>query len=194
MCYKKETTPIKVTDKIMELCSRAVPGVEPVYVPVEAAEWSQISECFPNVRQMIRELGGQQANGWAIWQWANVLVEAEAHSVWQSPEGELIDITPHKNGETEILFLADPGMIYDNNTIASVRLALTSSPLVAELIRLMDERDRIMCATPGRMCKIPKSLLVRIMQIQMVLHMEVDRNAPCPCQSGLMYKQCCGRE
>lgn len=191
---KKETTPIKVTDKIIELCSGIVPDTKPGYVTVKAQEWSLPNECFPNVERMVQENGGQQANGWAIWQWANVLVEAEAHSVWQSPEGGLIDITPHNNGETEILFLADPDMIYDNNTIASVRLALTSSPLVAELIRLMDERDRIMCATPGRLCKIPKSLLVRIMQIQMVLHMEVDRNAPCPCQSGLKYGQCCGRE
>lgn len=123
---KSETTPAKVTDKIMELCSRAVPGVEPAYVPVEAQEWSLPNECFPNVRQMVQERGGQQTNGWAIWQWANVLVEAEAHSVWRSPEGELVDIAPHKNGETEILFLADPDMIYDNNTIASVLLDLNS--------------------------------------------------------------------
>lgn len=190
---KRETTPVRVTDKVMELCSGIVSDVVPAYVPVAAQEWSLPSECFPNVQKMVRENGGQQVNGWAIWQWANVLVEAEAHSVWQSPKGRLVDITPHDNGETDILFLADPDMVYDNNTIASVRSALTSSPLVAELIQLMDERDRIMCATPGRMCKIPKNLLIRIMQIQMVLQMEVGRNDPCPCQSGFKYKKCCGR-
>lgn len=190
---KRETTPLRVTDKIIELCSGIVPSLKPKYVSVEAQEWSLPSECFLNVERMVQEQGGRQINGWAIWQWANILVEAEAHSVWQSPEGRLVDITPHDNRETDILFLADPDMVYDNNTIASVRSALTSSPLVAELIHLMNERDRIMCVTPGRMCKIPKSLLIQIMQIQMVLHMEVGRNDPCPCQSGLKYKKCCGR-
>lgn len=34
---KRETTPAKITDKIMELCSSAVPGAAPFYIPVEAA-------------------------------------------------------------------------------------------------------------------------------------------------------------
>lgn len=190
---KSETTPAKVTDKIMELCSRAVPGVEPVYVPVEAQEWSLPNECFPNVRQMVQEHGGQQANGWAIWQWANVLVEAEAHSVWQSPEGKLIDITPPAKGESEILFLRDADMVYKGNTIPSIRLALTSSQLVAELIWLMNERDRIMSETPGRMCSIPKPMWDRIEEIKAMLHEDVKGNEFCPCQSGLKYKKCCGR-
>ena len=60
---KKETTPAKVTDKIMELCSRIVPDVEPEYVPVAGQEWSRRRECFPNVERMVREQGGQQVNG-----------------------------------------------------------------------------------------------------------------------------------
>ena len=34
---KRETTPVEITDRIMELCSGAVPGTVPVYIPVEAA-------------------------------------------------------------------------------------------------------------------------------------------------------------
>lgn len=171
---KRETTPSRVTDKIMELCSGIVPDAVPEYVSVAAQEWSLPCECFPNVQKMVREHGGQQVNGWAIWQWANILVEAEAHSVWQSPEGELIDITPHVNGENEILFLKDDDMVYKGNTIASIRLALTSSQLVAEFIWLMNERDRIE-------------------EIKAMLHEDVRGNEFCPCQSGLKYKKCCGR-
>lgn len=190
---KRETTPIRVTDKIMELCSGIVPDAKPEYVSVEAQEWSLPSECFPNVERMVQEHGGQQVNGWAIWQWANVLVEAEAHSVWRSPEGQLIDITPHVYEEREILFLRDAVMVYQGNTIASIRLALTSSPLVAELIWLLNERDRIMCETPGRVCSIPKPIWDRIEEIKAMLHEDVKGNEFCPCQSGLKYKKCCGR-
>ena len=160
----------------------------PEYVPVATQEWSLPNECFPNVEHVIQEKGGQQVNGWAIWQWANILVEAEAHSVWRSPEGELIDITPHVNGENEILFLKDDDMVYKGNPIASIRLALTSSKLVAEYIGLMNERDRIMS------CSIPKPLWDRIEEINVMLHEDVRGNEFCPCQSGLKYKKCCGRK
>lgn len=191
---KRETTPLRVTDKIMELCSGIVPDVKPEYIPVAVQEWSLLNECFPNMERMVQEQGGQQVNGWAVWQWANILVEVEAHSVWQNPEGELIDITPHVNGENEILFLRDDDMVYKGNTIASIRLALTASQLVAEFIWLMNERDRIMSETPGRMCSIPKPLWDRIEEINAMLHEDVRGNEFCPCQSGLKYKKCCGRE
>lgn len=171
----RETTPIKVTNKIMELCRGIVPDVEPIYVPVEAAGWSQLHECFPNVCRMVQEHGGQQINGWAIWQWANILVDAEAHAVWESPDGCLVDITPHDYGEQKILFLRDAGLVYSGKQIASVRQPLTGSPLVAEYIRLINERDQIMGASSGKMCKIPKNLLISILQISEVLHREVER-------------------
>ena len=121
----RETTPEKITDKIIELCRRIVPGEVPQYVPVKAEEWSRPMECFTNVEQMVKRYGGQQVNGRAIWQWSNVLVEAEAHAVWKSPEGQLIDITPHDNSEDKILFLCDESMIYSGEQIGNIRLALT---------------------------------------------------------------------
>lgn len=37
----------------------------------------------------------------------------------------------------------------------------------------MNERDRIMCETPGRMCSIPKPMWDRIEDIKAMLHEEV---------------------
>lgn len=197
---KRETTPAKITDKIMELCSRIVPDVKPEYVSVKIQEWSRARECFPNVKRMIQEQGGQQVNGWAIWQWANILAEAEAHSVWRSPEGKLADITPHDNGETEILFLPDAGMVYSGLSMGNVRLAITDSPLAAELVDLGNRIDEVMCSyRPGT--EVPLSeLRSRLLPLKErreaivgMLNQKVGRNDPCPCQSGLKYKKCCGR-
>lgn len=138
---QRETTPSQVTDKIMELCNGIVADTEPVYIPVEVKEWCLPGECFPNVQRMIQEQGGKQINGWVIWQWANVLIEAEAHAAWENPEGNLIDITPHDNGESKILFLRDDSMVYSGEQIGNIRMALTGSPLAAELIDL-SEKDR----------------------------------------------------
>lgn len=105
-----------------------------------------------------------------------------------------MDITPHDCGEREILFLRDDKVVYSGKPIGSIRQPLTGSPLVAELIELLNERDRIMCASADRTYALPKKMYLRIMQIQGILHREVGWNAPCPCQSGLKYKECCGRE
>lgn len=197
---KRETTPSRVTDKILELCSGIVPDQAPEYVPVAVQEWSLPSECFPNVERMVRENGGQQVNGWAIWQWANILVEAEAHSVWRSLEGELIDITPHDNEERQILFLCDDSMVYSGQSIGNVRLALTGSPLAVELVGLGNKIDAVMCSyAPGT--EIPLSELRRRLlplkerreAIVRMLNQKAGRNDLCPCQSGLKYKKCCGR-
>lgn len=79
---KRETT----LAKIMELCSSTVPGAAPVYIPVKTAGRGLLNECFPNVQRMVREHGGQQVNGWAVWHWANISVTLEAHAIWESPE------------------------------------------------------------------------------------------------------------
>lgn len=197
---KRETTPAKITDKIMELCGRIVPDAKPEYVSVKVQQWSRARECFPNVERMIQEQGGQQVNGWAIWQWANIFAEAEAHSVWRSPEGKLADITPHDNREMEILFLPDADMVYSGLRMGNVRLAITDSPLAAELVDLGNRIDEVMCRyTPGTevsLSELRRRLLPlkeRREAIVGMLKQKVGRNDPCPCQSGLKYKKCCGQ-
>ena len=100
-------------------------------------------ECFQNVEQMVKRYGRQQVNGRGIWRWSNVLVAAEAHAVWKSPEGQLIDITPHDNNEDKILFLCDESMIYSREQIGYIGRALTESPPTAELIELSEKLRRL---------------------------------------------------
>lgn len=190
---KKETTPERITDKILELCDQVVPKSSPSYIPVEVQSWSLHNECYFNVERMVKEYGGQQVNGWAIWQWANMLITMEAHSIWKSNEGRLVDVTPHNGGEKEILFLTDAKVIFIGYPIMGKRMPLTGSPLVAEMIELMNERDSYLCSTAERTCEIPKALMFRIIEIQMGLRIKVGRNDLCPCKSGLKYKKCCGK-
>ncbi len=121
--------------------------------------------------------------------------------MWQNPEGEMIDITPHDNGERQILFLRDDIMVYSGEQIGNIRLALTGSPLAAELIDLSEKTEEIMSEyKPGT--KIPVTELQRKLTplaskrqaLIMQLSRKAERNDPCPCMSGLKYKKCCGRE
>jgi hypothetical protein len=63
-------------------------------------------QCHVNVLHRVRMHGGKRLNGWIIWE-CMMFAEAEFHCVWQT-SGALIDITPRRDGEEQILFLPDP--------------------------------------------------------------------------------------
>jgi hypothetical protein len=188
----KVTTPCIIIPQIRELC-QSISEYEPVYVEVKADPRSLINECFPNVDTYVKEHGGQSVLGRCIWKRANVLIEAEAHAVWKSPSGDMVDVTPHINREPSILFLVDSKMIYDGNCIPNIRKALTSSPLVAEFINLFNERDLIAAESKESTFSLPADIVRRMFEIEQILNQRVGRNDPCPCQSGMKYKKCCGR-
>lgn len=65
--------------------------------------------------------GGKRVHGWALWRWAvpdadlgTTIIFAEHHSVWEMPDGKLIDLTPPASGGASVLFVRD-----DSATIVS---------------------------------------------------------------------------
>ena len=95
------------------------------------------------------------------------MIEAETDAVWESPQKELIDITPHSKAETAILFLKDEKIEYKGNIIPNVRVPLTESPLVAEFIRLFDKQNHILEASPGQLCSLPIKKVERMNTIDL---------------------------
>lgn len=196
-----ETTPNQITVKIIELCSKVVPGAVPVFVEVATQEYAIENDCFNNVNEMVHRNGGKSVPGWSVWQWDNILVEAEAHAVWRSPSGQMIDITPHINKEKRILFLPDDQVSFNGYPINSIRMQLTDSPLIAELIQIKEWLFSIVSTYPAyenitledAQAAQYRAILYRHDEIIMALHKKTERNDPCPCQSGLKYKKCCGQ-
>ena len=48
--------------------------------------------CFANVEHLVREHGGKAVLGWSLYE-NEFMLEAEAHAVWEDPEGELYNVT-----------------------------------------------------------------------------------------------------
>lgn len=194
-----EIVPFSITDDVLKLCKR-INTNDPVYISVIPEKFAIINECFKNVENIVNSRGGERINGWAIWKMANILIEAEAHSVWKNEKGDLIDITPHVNGEKRILFLPDDKMEYKGENIDNVRMALTESVLVKEYIELNNEYFKILQQykpheiisskkLPSRFLDIHK----RLIELNMQFHTKVGKNDKCPCGSGMKYKKCCGK-
>lgn len=189
----KEYIPKVADPEVLAFCNSLVPNTIPILVSI--CPWGKAlpQECFENVARYTREYGGQRILGWRPMRWANIMVEAEAHAVWCSPTGELLDITPCEQSTS--LFLPDPALEHTGYSHANVRQALTASGLVADLIDIADQLDRLrMSVKPGEPYEVPSTLVSQYKQILSVLqNTDVERNAPCPCQSGLKFKKCCGR-
>lgn len=190
----KTTTPRSIDEEVLQLCKEIanIGGLQ--YVDVIPEQYSTFNNCFPNVKKTVEKRGGIQIYGWSIWKWTNIFIEAEAHSVWKSPEGILTDVTPHIGGEDRILFLEDKNLKYNGTMIKSIRKPLTSSPLVKEYIELAIKKEDVIINTVGKTVSLTGDIVQKMFYIENIFKSKVGRNDLCPCQSGLKYKRCCGKE
>lgn len=199
-----EKTPERLTEQIVEICKGIVEGIKPQYVKVQPQPWCKKLDCYANVSTMVEKYGGKQVYGWTIWIWKYIMIDAEAHSVWQSPEGELIDVTPHEGNDERILYLIDNTMVYDGNIIGSRRFPLNDSPIVKELIDIANTNDKLLDELSNddniRNTEIKKEFYDNSLRSQNLLKAlenkfkNINRNDPCPCGSGRKFKLCCGKE
>jgi hypothetical protein len=197
-----ETTPtlrsLEASPYILALCKSIRADIEPYWIKVEPVETAQLNECFYNVRIHCNSYGGQEVCGWIIWFRPNQFVMAEAHAIWKDINGHEFDITPKADAETKILFLPDETVVFVGQPIPSKYLACTNSLLVKRFIELKKHFE-IFCSNFSgvpmsvEIGKMVSKLEIQINEINSQLNLSTERNLPCPCQSELKYKKCCGR-
>ncbi len=104
--------PSDTDGNVLAFCQQ-INSNKPFYVDVHSWGQSQSVECFHNVNKYKELNGGDIVYGWCIWQHTKIMLEAEFHSVWKSPEGAYLDITPNPINFKRILFLPDHKLKYD---------------------------------------------------------------------------------
>ena len=101
-----ETTPATLSPDVQAfLIDQGLDGAS--YVPHWPLQEARRGMCWRNVGDVVGSLGGSISCGWAIWEFPQLYICAHLHAVWASPEGLLLDVTPHPNGEEIILFAPD---------------------------------------------------------------------------------------
>lgn len=106
----KLTTPPTIDKNVLKFCKTLSPGAKPIFVNVSPQSWARFNYCNKNVERMIALQGGEMVLGYKIWYVPNLYIEAERHAVWRNSKGNLVDITPNKDGERRILFLPSPDL------------------------------------------------------------------------------------
>jgi SEC-C motif len=178
-------------------------STKPRFVPTTPVDGAEPNDCFPLVERHVAEHGGSICYGWTIWEWAGVYVEAEFHAVWQSPSGEIRDVTPKPLPVSQILFLPDPSRTYEGRQVNNVRRPLSSNPDVAEFLAAADAEFEFMNrGARGQHGAIPVSAseaaeLETIRERRELAYARIvaklpqpGRNDPCPCGSGKKFKKC----
>jgi len=188
----------KLLDKIKLL------KLDGVYVDVKPTPNSKLIECITNVENKIKLDGGQKILGWQISQ-TNILIEAEFHAVWKSPNGILEDVTPKDIPVDRILFFADDKLVYDGSQKDNIRCNITENRLVNDLIQLFEAHFKILnignrkyrhgeTTLEGQEAQLYSTIEKMKIEINQMINQGLTRNSYCFCGSKKKYKHCHGKK
>jgi hypothetical protein len=190
------TTPPRIAPGVRRLIETLTPGGEARYLAVRPEPGAAVNGCFSNVRAKRARDGGRMLCGWQLWEWPRVLVEAEFHAVWLSPQGRMEEITPKPHGEAAVLFVPDDRRRYEGRVVDNVRMALEDDQLIEDFIRVS---RAIVQATAGIGAdrRAPQRI-APLRQVQRFLgrsiHAGLREHDPCLCGSGSRYRRCHGHQ
>jgi hypothetical protein len=124
----KTPTAPQITKHILKLALQIDATGELDRVPVQPEMDSLPDVCFENVTAIVRRRGGSIQHGWSMRELPGVFVEGEFYAVWRRPDGALQDVTPRKDGQTQILFLPDFKRIWEGEDVDNRRMMLHERP------------------------------------------------------------------
>ncbi len=102
------TTPKRVNGHVRNFIRRLGSVGQPEFLPFTFAASAYLAgNCHWNTRTELKRGPGEIVFGWVIWDLPHMsFIEAEFHSVIRR-NGKLLDITPRRDGEEQILFVPD---------------------------------------------------------------------------------------
>lgn len=104
-----------------------------------------LGNCYWTVNDHVAVHGGKAVLGWQVVYWPGLFVEGLHHAVWQSPEGELHDLTEKYRTDTRksSTFVADPLIEIDLEQpfyIPTKVYQFSNAPAVAHLVKLSKDQ------------------------------------------------------
>ncbi|MDD4601248.1 hypothetical protein SDC9_11474 [bioreactor metagenome] len=194
--------PKKITKEIEGLCREINSDRQPLYIAVDSKmAVGHEADCIENVARKMMKDGGDFQFGWAIWEWPEVMLEAEFWVVWVNHDGQLVDVTPRARGE-RILFIVDNKTKFEGKPIDSILKPLIAHPVIQQYIdinqKIWQRNDELTAAgaTDMAICEAVAPLIdtkdALEKEIDEKLSGGVGRNDLCRCGSGKKFKNCCG--
>lgn len=175
----------------------------PIHVNCHLELDADYDECFINVSKKVLSNGGRAIIGWAIWELPKIIIEAQFHSIWESPEGKFVDITPRKGNFDKVLFIEDPNLTYEGYQRNNVRIPLYQFEPIRDFIAIEDRKYEILNKNERRfqhgkikLTGAEANEMRKLDYAKMLLEMKIfnytpSPNSQCICGSGKKFKKCC---
>lgn len=127
----------RITKRAREIARLIDPEAVPLLVPYRKVRAARSGECFHNVRDYVRLNGGNVVDGWVVWETPPLAVQAEFHSVWRNPDGQLIDITPPLTKGSFVTFIpAAAGLTYEGRNVHPYNLAYEDNEIARRWVEI----------------------------------------------------------
>lgn len=193
---KEPVTPILDSQHVATIKDKINSPYEPEYINVFPMKNAPLQECFDTVDKYITEHGGTRILGWTLWELPGLFIEAEFHAVWESPTGELKDLTPRPSPTKRILFIRDPNMKYDGKRVNNIRINYSGNNTINDLFKIYeDEFDTF--GPEGIVLPHQQMLNLSFEMRKASIHERMElilknlkKTDPCFCNSGEMLKNC----
>jgi hypothetical protein len=106
------------------------------YIPVNPPIGAEENWCERNVLEVVRKFGGEAVYGWHVSEWPGIYISGRHHVVWRSPDGQMIDATPHGMGFHHVAFIDDARVADEFCKVPSVDHCLVADEDVAEWLEM----------------------------------------------------------
>ncbi len=194
-----DSTPDRISAHVTAFCRSIVANAAPIFVPVASDAAGVERDCFYIVQQRQMRDGGEIVFGWNIWTWPHVWLKAEHHSVWCTPDGRFVDLTPKP--VEKIVFVPDPSHPYDyklNRRVPNICKALKSDPAIQEVFQaeraIYDYEEEN--TKPGTLevrvdPRVYQPLMIaKEAALAHVALRYIRPSQPCLCRSGAPFRDC----
>lgn len=189
-------TPILDSQSVEIIKEKINSCFEPQYINVSALTNAPLQECFNIVDKYITEHGGIRILGWALWELPRYFIEAEFHAVWESPTGEVKDLTPRQSPTKKILFIRDPSMNYNGGRVNNIRINYSKNHIIDDLFKIYE--DEFETFGPSGIVLQHQQLInlslemrkVSVQERMELIYKNLRKIDPCFCNSGDMLKDC----
>ena len=142
-------TPDTVSEVVLAACRTVVSNPNPVHVPVRLEAYSRPDDCHRNVAEKVRRDGGEVLFGWVVWEIPEWSIRLEFHSIYRTPQGRLLDVSPPLHEGQIVLFLHDPVRVYEGINIATAHYPYNNSEFCREHVAIFDWMNRLIFP-PGK--------------------------------------------
>lgn len=202
--YFDGITPKIIDKKIEKFCRKINYHKRPYYVDVQPINGAKFNECFNNVKQFIELNSGKCIHGWIIWLHPHCMLEAEFHAICKTSDNQFIDVTPHKNNESKILFLEDDKLIYEGFGINNIRENISRSKLIDDCIKAWNEVYKMLYTGKNKnkygeivFAETEAQKLAQLNNFiqdnlyKFYANLKLKPNDECICGSGIKFIDCC---